>query len=79
MYLHIKAFPKSKKEKVIEKKEGYFDIYVREKAEFHSANRRICEIIADRFGVASGQVHILSGHHSPSKLLRIKKEGEFNS
>jgi len=71
MYIHVKAFPKAKKEKIVELKEGYFDVHVREKAEFHSANHRICEIIADRFGVLPQKVQIINGHTSHSKLLRI--------
>lgn len=71
MYLHVRAFPKAKKELLVLKKKGYFDVYVREKAEFHSANKKICEIIASRFGVPPNKVVILNGHNSPSKLLRI--------
>jgi uncharacterized protein YggU (UPF0235/DUF167 family) len=71
MYIHVHSFPKARTEKVIEKSPDHFDIHVREVAERNMANMRICELVAGHFGVSRGNVRIINGHHSTSKLLSI--------
>ena len=71
MYLRVHAQPGAKRERVIEEKEGVLAISVREKAEGNQANTRIRELVALRLLVPVSAVRILSGHHSPVKLLTI--------
>jgi uncharacterized protein YggU (UPF0235/DUF167 family) len=74
MYIKVHAVAGSKKEQVILEKPNYFKIFVRQKAKQNLANRRILEIIAREYHVRSAQVRIVSGHHSPSKLLSVDME-----
>lgn len=71
MYIHIKAFTGQKKEEILEKKPGYFDVHVREKPEQNMANRKIIELVAQYFNISLSQVKIISGHHKPTKILSI--------
>ncbi len=71
MYIKVRAIAGSKKEEVVIEKPNYFKIFVREKAERNSANERIVELVARQYGVTAKKVRIISGHHSPSKLLTV--------
>lgn len=71
MFLKIRAKVNAKKESVVKKDDETFIIAVREKAERNDANHRICQIIADFYGLTTKKVHIIKGHQSPSKLLEI--------
>lgn len=70
--MYIKAFvtPGAKKEKVEEKGETLL-ISVREPASGNRANDRVRELIALRLGKSLGQVRILTGHRSRSKMVSI--------
>ena len=65
MYIKVKAYPKSKREEVVQTSENRFEIKVKEKAEMNM------ELVARHFGVVEGKVKIINGHQSPSKLLSI--------
>lgn len=71
MYIKVRAYPNSKKELVEQKKENTFDIFVREPAERNLANKRICELLSERFGNPCGGVKIINGHFSAVKLIRV--------
>lgn len=61
----------SKNESIDRISEDSFFVRVKEKAEQNLANRRVLEIIAEYFKVTAKQVRIISGHHSPGKILSI--------
>ena len=69
MYIKIRAYPESKKELFIKESPDHFEVRVREKAEQNQANRRVLELVREHFG--SVQVRIVSGHHSPSKIVSV--------
>ena len=69
MYIKVRVIAGSKKEKVTKESEDHFIISVKEKAERNLANGRILEIISDIY--KTKKVKIISGHHSPSKLLSV--------
>lgn len=71
MYLRVSVAPGARRELVKEGKDGMLLISVREPAEGNRANMRVREIVALRFMVPTSCVRILSGHHSPVKLLTI--------
>lgn len=48
-----------------------FEIAVKEPAERNMANGRVIELVARHLGVPRGKVRIVSGHRSPTKMLRI--------
>ena len=73
MYLKVRAHPGAKAEKIVEKPDGSLEIWTRAPAERGLANKRIVEIVRERSGNPAGGVAIVSGHTSPSKILRVGK------
>jgi uncharacterized protein YggU (UPF0235/DUF167 family) len=71
MYLRVHVVPASKRESVKEGKDGALSISVKEPAEGNQANKRIRELVALKLLLPLSAVRILSGHHSPTKLLTI--------
>ncbi len=74
MYLRVHVLPGNKREQVSEGKNGALLITVRELAEGNQANMRVRELVALRLLLPINKVQILSGHHSPVKLLTIDNE-----
>jgi uncharacterized protein len=73
MYIHIKLIPNAKKESFEKLDNNHYKISVREPAQRNLANKRLIEIIRKKFSNAK-QIKIISGHHSPSKLLSVNTD-----
>ncbi len=73
MYLKVRVHPGAREEKVVEKKDGSFEIWTRAPAERGLANRKVVQVVRERLGNPAGGVAIVSGHTSPSKILRAGK------
>ncbi len=71
MYIKVRITPGAKKESFVAESPDHFRISVKEKAEMNQANRRLISMIALHFKVPAGKVRIVSGHHSPSKILSV--------
>ncbi|MDD1444382.1 DUF167 family protein [Dolichospermum sp. ST_sed3] len=80
MYIKVKAKAGAKKESVVQKTADHFEISVKEPAERNLANKRIIVLIRDfvnnnlndkKSGQVYNSVRIVSGHHSPSKIISI--------
>jgi uncharacterized protein (TIGR00251 family) len=69
MYIKVRVTAGSKKEKIVRESDDHFDIAVKEPAERNLANSRILEIFRTKF--PGKNVRLVSGHHSPSKILAI--------
>ena len=69
MYLKIKVIPDAKEEKVEKIKDDEYRIWVKVPAENNVANSRVLDIIRQMYPPTS--IRIVSGHHSPSKILSI--------
>lgn len=69
MYLKLKVVPDSKQEKVEKIEQDSWRIWVKVPAENNAANTRVLEIVRDTYPNQS--VRIVSGHHSPSKIVSI--------
>ena len=69
MYLKIKVIPSSKIEKVEKLKDDEYRMWVKVPAENNAANTRVLELVRGLFPGTS--IRIISGHHSPSKILSI--------
>jgi uncharacterized protein (TIGR00251 family) len=69
MYLKIKVIPEAKDEKVEQIKDDEYRIWVKVEAKNNRANERILEILREMF--PKNPVRIISGHHSPSKIVSI--------
>jgi len=74
MYIKVRVTPSAKAEKFTQKTKDHFVIAVREVAERNLANGRVRELVAEHFGLVVGKVRIISGHHSPSKILNVDIE-----
>ena len=71
MYIKVQVVAGAKKELVTKRGPDSYDISVREPAERNLANRRVLELVARELGLSVGKVRIVSGHHSPSKILSV--------
>lgn len=69
MYIKVKVKSGAKREVVERISEDHYDISVKEKAEHNYANTRILEIMRREF--PNSNVRMVSGHHSPSKIVSI--------
>lgn len=74
MYIKIKVKTEQKAQKVTKTSEDHFEISVKEKAQNNNANEKILEIIRNEY--PNSIVRIISGHHSPSKILSIENKSE---
>ncbi len=74
MYIHVNVRAGLRKEIFESKSADHFIISIREKAEHNAANMRVLELIAAHFNVPQNHVHIVNGHHSPSKLIEIREK-----
>lgn len=71
MYIRVRVSAKAKKESLKKLSEDTFLIAVKEPAEQNRANARVLELVAGYFNINPKQVRIISGHHSPGKLLSL--------
>lgn len=71
MYIKVRVLVGAKKEIITKKSDNSYAISVKFPAERNLANNRIREIIASIYKVNQKSVRIISGHHSPSKILSI--------
>lgn len=71
MLIHIKIKTDSKEDKIVQKNETSFIVHVKEPAEENRANRKMIELVSDKFGIIKSKVRIITGHHHPSKILEI--------
>jgi uncharacterized protein YggU (UPF0235/DUF167 family) len=73
MYVKVRVYPDNKKEVVEKLREGHYEIRVKEPAERNLANNRVRILIGREYGVDDNQVRIVTGHHSPVKILDVLK------
>lgn len=71
MYVHVRVVPGARRETVTKESDTEFYIAVKEPKERNLANTRVREILAHKFGVQIGQVRMITGHRSPSKMFSI--------
>lgn len=71
MYIKVRVAAGVKKESFVKKTEDSFLVSVKEPAEQNRANTRVVELVAEYFEVSPKQIRIISGHHSPSKILSL--------
>ena len=69
MYIKVKVIVGVKKEKIEKIGEDHYEVWIKEKAENNRANERILNIFRHLYIDMS--VRLVSGHHSPSKILSL--------
>ncbi|MBU6431243.1 MAG: DUF167 domain-containing protein [Patescibacteria group bacterium] len=70
MYIKVRVFAGLKREEFKKISETHFEARVRERAERNMANKKVIELVRRHFKTA-GDVRIINGHHSPSKILSV--------
>lgn len=71
MLIHVHIYPDSKHERIEPKRETSLNVYVKVEAKENKANRRMIELLAIHYSVPTTKIKIITGHHSPSKILDI--------
>lgn len=71
MYIKVEVNAGAKTEVVKKNKDDSFDISVRQMPEQNQANKRVLELIRRQFADKRVIIKIVSGHHSPSKIISI--------
>jgi uncharacterized protein YggU (UPF0235/DUF167 family) len=71
MLIHVKIKPESKRYEVIVKSEGSYIVSVKEEAKENKANYAMLLLMADFLDVPVSILRIITGHHSPSKIIEI--------
>ncbi len=74
MYIKVHVIAGAKKELVLKKSSDTYNISVKEPAEQNMANKRILELVADDLKIPRGKIRIVTGHHSPSKILSVMEK-----
>ncbi len=71
MYIKVRVYAGAKKESLTQTTKDHFEATVKEKAERNMANKRIVALVALHYQVPVEKVRIVSGHHSPGKILSV--------
>jgi len=72
MYIKIHVQAGVKEEKFEKVAPDSFEVAVRQKAERGMANARVLELVREHLRGQSGAIRIVSGHHSPTKIISIE-------
>ncbi|PIP17238.1 MAG: hypothetical protein COX44_01060 [Candidatus Portnoybacteria bacterium CG23_combo_of_CG06-09_8_20_14_all_37_13] len=71
MLIRVKVFPNSKKQ-LVEKKEGNFEVWVKERPIKGQANRAVIDALAEYFGCPRENVKLIGGFRERNKAFEIK-------
>jgi uncharacterized protein YggU (UPF0235/DUF167 family) len=71
MYIKVRVKAGAKKELVKKVQKDLFHLEVKEEAKNNKANNRIRQLLALYFKLPLGALRIISGHHSPSKIISV--------
>jgi uncharacterized protein len=71
MKITVRAHPQSKEQKIIKTDQFEYQVYFNVPPEGGKANRKIIEMLAERFDVPKSQVHIRAGDRSSAKIVEI--------
>ena len=74
MYIKVTVTAKAKRESLVATSKDKLRIAVTEPAKQNLANRRVRELVARHCGAPLSKVKIISGHHSPSKMLSVDSD-----
>lgn len=71
MLVHVKIEPKSKEDSISEKNKTSYIVKVREEAKENKANNKMLILLARYLKIEKDKLRIITGHHSPSKIIEI--------
>lgn len=69
--LSVRVTPRSNRNRLELQADGSLRAWLTAPPTDNQANEALCELIADKLGIANGRVSVMKGHTSRSKLLRI--------
>lgn len=72
MFIKIKVFPGFKKNEIIKKSEGSFDVKVREKPKQGKANQAVIKILASYLKLPKEKIKLIKGFKEKNKIFEIK-------
>ena len=75
MYLSVRVVAGAKREEVRELANGRLEVLVKEPAKQNLANKRMLALVAAHLGLPPAKVRLISGAHTPAKLLALDMEG----
>ena len=73
MYIKVKVFPKSKKEKIAQIDSDRFEIWVKEKAERNQANWATINLLSQYLNIPLGRIRLVKGRSERNKIFQIKE------
>jgi uncharacterized protein YggU (UPF0235/DUF167 family) len=71
MLIHIKIKPNSNKDEVVKKSDASYVVFVREEAKENKANYAMLLLLAEYLNVPVSILRIITGHHTPSKIVEV--------
>lgn len=71
MNIKVRVKAGARKESLKAVSDAVFEVCVREEPLQNQANDRVVALIAKHFKVPAKQIRITSGHHRPSKMIRV--------
>jgi uncharacterized protein YggU (UPF0235/DUF167 family) len=71
MYIKVRVITKAKEDKLEKMPKGELKIWVKVPAERNLANEAVLRLVKSEFPEYNGDIRIVSGHHSPSKILSL--------
>jgi uncharacterized protein YggU (UPF0235/DUF167 family) len=72
MYFKVHLTPESKRDSISRAAGDKFQITVKEKAAGNQANKKALGILAEHLKVDPAKIRIMSGHHSPHKIIHLR-------
>jgi uncharacterized protein YggU (UPF0235/DUF167 family) len=71
MLIHVKVKADSNKDEVIKKNDASYIVHTKEEAKDNAANYAMLTLMAETLGVPVSILRIITGHHSPSKIIEV--------
>ena len=71
MLIHVKVEPNSNKDEVTEKTDVSYVVKVKDSAKQNQANIKMLSLLSVFLKLDKSRLRIISGHHSPGKILEI--------
>lgn len=71
MYIKVRVIVEAKEDKIEEVAPNTFKVWTKMPAEQNLANKAIIDLVKNRFPEYNNDIRIVSGHHSPSKIISI--------
>ena len=69
MYVKVRVYPDSKKESVVQKRSGIYEVRVKAPRERNEANKRAIALLAKTLGTA--KLRIVRGHRKSNKIIEV--------